>query len=533
MKIKAFLYDSEYYILPPEYENGAAFHKENAGKTVTLKWLREKKCMAPYFVADFVKNKKLLIEADKPAFDCVAEVMPMKEYNDRLRALIPGHCRDCRGYIPDDDPASDEEGLKGHHEEITLDDVCFLKAQQNDFDFDFPPFDHFVKRAVGRFGRLGLEKLTDEGNAGKAEKKYAGMIWDECAFPSYPVWFDKTKNGKYRLVTTSFNSTSDALVNEIIITALSEKYGDTWEFYNYLPKGFFAPGAADDFRVFYKQDDDNGRYINIAVDINGDREDYDHYDRCMYYFYGLYGENRIKAVALEINTGLDDLTGYEEASFDEFSKVVDRVCAGLSKEELRYPPVMSTMSFRLGDGEEFEETEEFYKEHMELHTYRSFELCAALSWRVMNGVKPGDFRSEGAEGRLYAIANNRLPCARLSLSLGGVTDGTVFDHPELLDGLQNSIQCLNDALKKSGGAKMFAQRYDSKLEGLEVWFVVTSYAKFMYSVRRLAPLFGVYPGSVEIYTASGKGDGRYELGFEMKKTGDETEMLSELSDMEE
>ena len=540
MKIKAFLYDSEYYELPTEFESAREFHDAYAGKApVTVKWLREKKCMAPYFVAENVKKKKITVRADKPAFDCEAEIMSLDEYNERLMALIPAHCADCGGFTPRGENESLKSFLSGHHEEITLDDVCFLKHSHNDYEYDFPPFDVFVKRAVNKFKRLGLEKLIDENNTEKAVKKYLKLIWGECGFPHFPVWLDKTDSGKYRLVSTTYSADADAILYEELTDALNEQYGDTWEFYNYIPQGYFTPDADDDFKLYYKADEKNGMYVIINVEINIDSDEQFPFDRNMNYLYGKCGENKYRAAvsqvminAFEAPGFTDTDHGFVEITPDDFAAVTDKLCKGKKKDELKNPPVCEKMEL-LSKDERQEPTEVYLKDHLLLCSFRSVDLTGVLAWRVMDGLKPLDIRDKFTDYRCYVIANCNIPCARLSLDLGGVPSGTLFDYPELLGVAQNNIQCLNDALKKSKSAKPFFQCFDSKLKKLDVWLVVLHYPTFMYSIRRLAPLFNKYHGFVEIYTASGESGGRYELGFKMKKLKDEPEMLSELKDDEE
>ena len=541
MKIKAFLYDSEYYELPSGFDTARGFHDTFADKApVTVKWLREKKCMAPYFIAENVKNKKLTVSADKPAFDCEAELLSFDEYNQRLMEIIPGHCADCEGFTPRGENESLKSFLSGHHEEITLDDVCFLKHSQNDYDFDFPAFDIYVKRAVNRFKRLGLEQLIDENNTEKAAKKYLKMIWNECGFPRFPVWFDKTDGGKYRLVSTTYSCDADALVYEELTDALNEQYKDTWEFYNYIPKGYFTPDADPDFKLYYKKDEKSDKHVIVNVEINVDYDGEYPFDRNMNYLYGKCGENKFRAVVSQVminayeTPGFTDTdSGFTEIGHDEFAAVTDRLCKGLKKEELKNPPLCEKMELLGSRDGQAEKTEEFVKEHLRLCSYRSVDLTGVLAWRVMDGLVPLDFRSNYSGNRCYVIANCNIPCARLSLDLGGIPSGTLFEHPELLTVAQNNIQCLNDALKKSKSAKPFFQCFDPELKKLDVWLVVLHYPTFMYSIRRLAPLFNEYPGFVEIYTASGESGGRYELGFKMKKLKDEPEMLSELEDDEE
>ena len=54
-----------------------------------------------------------------------------KEYNDKLREIVKKHCGGCPNFSSVDET---DESLEGHHEEISLDDVCFVReASENEF----------------------------------------------------------------------------------------------------------------------------------------------------------------------------------------------------------------------------------------------------------------------------------------------------------------------------------------------------------------------------------------------------------------
>ena len=70
---------------------------------------------------------------------------------------------------------------------------------------------------------------------------------------------------------------------------MNEQYGDTWEFYNYIPQGYFTPDADPDFKLFYKTDDKSDKYVIINVEISADYDDRYPFDGNMNYLYGKCG----------------------------------------------------------------------------------------------------------------------------------------------------------------------------------------------------------------------------------------------------
>ena len=71
-----------------------------------------------------------------------------------------------------------------------------------------------------------------------------------------------------------------------------------------------------------------------------------------------------------------------------------------------------------------------------------------------------------------------------------------------------------DYLTKESVFLMFAQV--TKGDVSEQFGVVLNHTRFLYAVRRWAPMFMKYPAELYLYTATQEGGGHYELGFDMK-----------------
>ena len=529
MRVKAIFFDGEYFMLPEGCESASELTGRYSGKPVVLPWLREIKCMAPYFVLDNISRKTLTFSSDSPVFDCEAELLTLEEYNSRLRGIIPGRCAGCAGYTQIDDG---DDSLNGHHDEITLDGVCFLKEEHNDEEHDFPPVDVFVSNAVEMFPDLGLKKLIDAGETEKAEAALSEMLRNETAVPGYPLWLYKTEEGKYRAVMTTMAHDGDGVIVEYVMKKLAEAYGEDWEFFNYIPRGFYPPCAREPERIYRTPEDPDGRIAPFGVAFttagNGGFPEF-----C--YVCGLCGEKELKSAArfLQIygNTDEEMTETDEEGLLTAVTELYERI----PPEERLFPPPVTNVyvppaAFEELDG--YSDEEEIVNDHGMLFSSRSVELCENVALPVISGFKPENFR-ESDEWKLCIAADLNIPVCQLTLDIGGLPDGTVADHPDLLDAVQRDVNCIGGAVKKNGSALPFLQCFDLRMKKLQIWYVIMRYSRFMYTLRRLDPVFREYPGALRIFTASGKSGGEYVPGARMLKVRTEEQMISDLKDSEE
>lgn len=131
-----------YYLLPEEYPDFAAFTAHLAAQELpcTLKlvpllednnhpsWTVSRGiCMAPYFLTGY-RDQPVRVAISDPAdvYPAVVERLTQAEYNARLRRMVEGFCPGCAsfGALTEDDAS-----LNGHHEEISLDGVCFFRHE--------------------------------------------------------------------------------------------------------------------------------------------------------------------------------------------------------------------------------------------------------------------------------------------------------------------------------------------------------------------------------------------------------------------
>lgn len=123
-ELKAFFYEYKYYLLPEECGSVEDLKKQ---KTWEVKRLKEELCMAPNFVYESMETEFLTIEDFSLVFPAEANLYPCEEYDEILRKQVDCVCPKCVRYTDDGDPS-----LNGHHREISLDGVCYLRETEDE-----------------------------------------------------------------------------------------------------------------------------------------------------------------------------------------------------------------------------------------------------------------------------------------------------------------------------------------------------------------------------------------------------------------
>ena len=192
---KAFFYQNEYYLLPEDCtDTESLLWRHGDGKPFTVTMLCERKCMAPYFTSKAKKTVKLKLGRESVLYPCEVEILTQKEYNARLRVLVREKCEGCPNFGSLDET---DASLEGHHEEISLDGVCFYRAAAESDDPDFFFVNTWILQTVKRFGELELEAMIDRGEYEAAEEKLSLLIAETAYHPVPPIWLLKdAKTGK-------------------------------------------------------------------------------------------------------------------------------------------------------------------------------------------------------------------------------------------------------------------------------------------------------------------------------------------------
>lgn len=276
----AFMYKNKYYLVPYEFNNFESYkldlqtrlaeNKKNRKRTVetAVVNLVEKKCLAPYFVEEFTKTIKLKIHDIEDVYPFEAEVMTMREYNERLRRLVRIHCDGCLRFGSVDET---DESLAGHHDEITLDGVCFMRTEEGDFIYTLRngifEFVNDFKMAMGF-----LENLVDSGQQEKAAKEISDMIFSN-AMPSPPYTFIGNFMGTYMCV---FSGSGNPRINHLLsyfCYHLNHLLADKgWNFFPFIPIGFLTQFYGEPELPTFCIDIEYGAIprIKILVDKNAD-----------------------------------------------------------------------------------------------------------------------------------------------------------------------------------------------------------------------------------------------------------------------
>ena len=122
MVVPGLYYQNHYYAL-----TGGTLEELINVTNTKVQRLTEKKCITPYFISEYSVEDDLLITEPEKAVPLILELMPEKEYNDRLRKILPEYCEGCRNFKP---LTPRDSSLNGHHEEISLNRVCFYRREQ-------------------------------------------------------------------------------------------------------------------------------------------------------------------------------------------------------------------------------------------------------------------------------------------------------------------------------------------------------------------------------------------------------------------
>ena len=86
--------------------------------------------MAPNFIYESMETELLSIEAPERVFPAEVNLYTSEEYDAILWKQVLAVCQNCERFIDDDD--DDEEHLDGHHREISLDGVCYIKETKEE-----------------------------------------------------------------------------------------------------------------------------------------------------------------------------------------------------------------------------------------------------------------------------------------------------------------------------------------------------------------------------------------------------------------
>lgn len=524
MKKQAFFYKNHYYLLPDDMANTDALIAAYAGKPAfSVTELTEKKCMAPYFVITHTKEKMLKLPKNPLLFPCEVELLTMKEYNNRLRAIVPEACKGCPNFGSVDET---DASLQGHHEEITLNRVCFwrneveaVEAEEEISDYGY--FNQWMKSFVDQFDPEAYAALIDNGETEEAESRFYGelsYLVFEC-IP--PVFFTHAPAGKYALYSTAFLEEQDALMMETLFVMLEKKHGKSWVFKNYIPKGFMVKEAKRPLGIRAEAVEGPVTYLSVDIFTEPEGETPAYLWLC-----GTFGETEYLTAC--INHHIYPVENQADLPEDilppeALGGILDSILKPIKrrKKDIMNPPP----HLLFGCTAELNEDTPDYEDQL----YRRGFFCSIRAGRLVNefimplrqGQKPANVWEEES-----ILAEMGLPIARFVFSPIPAERLTQL-HTPVMSRYMDTLTELFKVLSDKRLYKCFSQ---STGDGcFENNGYVLNLTQFLYVIRKCAPIFDVCPGELYIYTKSHQCGGHYRLDFDMTLLHTEQELWDNLS----
>jgi len=504
MKRDAFFYKGRYFLLPEGVNDVSAMvERYGDGATFEVEALSEAKCMPPYFLEQNASWETLALDAEHDVYPCEVELLPLREYNARLREVVKGHCPGCPNFGSVDDT---DASLEGHHEEIALNDVCFLRDEYASNADDFNSFSAVSEQFAERFGALGLERMLDKGRTGDAAEAYNALFSEMFAGIEMLVHFEK-KDGAYIMVTSSVWYDQDRLLMECLYERLAARYGDRWTFKNHVPRGVYLDEAVRPLAIAAQPEQSENSPMEVMVKVYAQPEAL---LGAYLWMCGQYGEALLHngEVAMELVEAEDLSRCPKDAIAPEALWSVIGDASEWPEDDDSLPVIhAATMVSKDIDPDD----EEALERGSILFASRCVDLCNRIVFPLIENERP-----ENAWGENDMVSEFGVPVARIAF------DGIDFGDEAALGRLYADLV---DGLEAQGVCKSFARAGMPGDGRSEEYLLVLSLTDFLYAIRRYAPLFAQHPASLEIYTASGLSGGYYQLDYDMKRMMTEPVLL--------
>lgn len=259
--VKAFFYEYKYYLLPEECESVEDLKRQQVWE---VKRLKEELCMAPDFVYERIEAELLTIEEPSHVFPAEVNLYESAEYDKILRAQVKCVCPKCERYSDDGD-----DSLDGHHREISLDGVCYLRETEEDawsFEVCSQVLWHRVAQNTDK-----LLTYIEKGRQDKMEEFFEGELTK--FFLPNAVYGGYDENGP--CLAFYANDYAQFPGIRLILKMLADvanaddspMKSKGWTVYPYLPKGVAPISKNLDYiknppRIFMTMDEESG-----SVDI--------------------------------------------------------------------------------------------------------------------------------------------------------------------------------------------------------------------------------------------------------------------------
>ena len=491
-KRNAFFYENNYYLLPEnckfaDFEK--SLKKSNEGE---FEKLVQKKCLAPNFVKEEIQKEKLVI--DGLVYPAQVVLFSRKEYNDKLREIVKKHCGGCPNFSSVDET---DKSLEGHHEEISLDDVCFVReASENEFEGDFVNYNDRINGFCEEF--KDNTKLCEELLDKKKEKNvriFLINIFSEWLGIRYLKFFvGKHKNGKYYFYCTSLFDQRLALILRSFFYKLNKmEMAETWDMKDYIPEGFIPKEAIKPKCVDFEVLDFEHKYIKITLPGKNEEKAMN----MVLWLMGTLGEDRFKSVCegFELLPKIYD-SRKAEVLIEEMNKIIDE----LPKSLIAVPPTV--IMLKMHDNGNL----------VGVRTYCSSEIM-----QFMDDEENGE-RSDEFWDTHYLTNENEFPLFKATFFLKDKLDlnqvDKLYEDKNVDPILQTSKYLMNNLSGIMAGFEVCEDK-------VFIFGLAYSLPELKRSFSYLSPICENYNATLEIFTHSGEIGGKFLANYEMKKLEDE------------
>ncbi|GEM_PF-3900928 len=482
---KAFLYQERYFVLPDECNDVSEMLALYTNIPMEVWECVEKKCMAPYFVQEFMVLSTITL-GDGDVYPCDVEIMSMLEYNRRLRRLVLSNCGGCALYGA---LTSSDSSLQGHHEERTLDNLCFKRIDADNPDLSRAA--DWVNDFVESFPTLGLERMIDDGKMDDAVMTFADSFAHKAFYPPVPLILGKAGDGRYSCYMFGMFESTNSLLNEYVMDELDCKYKEKWDFQNYIPFGTHFDDAVKPLGIAFEVVRGERNYID-AVIYCGDASPMSSY----LYLCETIGEDRMHNACGSFRSESGKSTDMQ--SVEEFADAVSECLQDLDAKDIMLPPNRALALFGDGEGEP----------PTKIINYRSDRLMFDFASKLADGKTPANVWEDENYFALY-----EMPLARLRLKM--TTDPFTGENPDDFEHYLDEMDDIGMFLADSMCCKSFGQEYDR--DEFVIDLIVLSLSELMYRLRYLTPKLKTFDAVLEIYSKGGKFDGKYRVGYDMKR----------------
>lgn len=372
----AFYYDENYYLVPKEYANFNQFKASLVpNSTIALQCLKQNNCLAPYFVEEEIENVILMIKDPTRIFKVEITILTREKYDEKLRKLVKKTCVGCKRY------GNDFNDLTGHHQELTLDNVCKLKELSNETHYSF-------KLAVQQFWDLFIKYEDDiisliETN--EAEKFVSELMKKNLGGLSSLDMQLRKYNDKYIFMYSYASNPTLNLLVEYVISRFPKDYLVDWLVYSYFPKNLYIYKSNSNYDAnkhlplfkLTRTSYDESLYdmeVKMIKDTDNDNTEINEIYR---FISSKIGEDRLLASVAKYKFGFDDLDN--TINFDEFSRVIDdNMRNPLAKERLNS---LNIAHFELNDFDN-----NGYRDRKQYLDTRSIELSNYILYKLKSDL---------------------------------------------------------------------------------------------------------------------------------------------------